>query len=96
VQAFFPPQIPIRLRSGQAFGCARDDDGEGNATLRTRWLVERTAGPSTSLRFGRDDNSYWGVMGTIDVESEEPNAFNQDIQDLLRACSVVIRPLWQL
>jgi putative methionine-R-sulfoxide reductase with GAF domain len=36
------------------------------------------------------------VIGTIDVESEEPNAFNQDIQDLLRACSVVIRPLWQL
>jgi L-methionine (R)-S-oxide reductase len=36
------------------------------------------------------------VIDTIDVESEEPNAFNQDIQDLLRACSVVIRPLWQL
>jgi len=35
------------------------------------------------------------VVGTIDVESEEPNAFNQDIQDLLQACSVVIRPLWQ-
>jgi L-methionine (R)-S-oxide reductase len=36
------------------------------------------------------------VIGTIDVESEEPNAFNQDVQDQLRACSVVIRPLWQL
>ncbi len=36
-----------------------------------------------------------GVVGTIDVESEEPNAFNKDIQDLLQACSVVIRPLWQ-
>jgi hypothetical protein len=24
------------------------------------WLVERTAGPSTSLRFGRDDNSHFG------------------------------------
>ena len=35
------------------------------------------------------------VVGTIDVESEEPNAFNQDIQDPLQACSVVIRPLWQ-
>ena len=36
------------------------------------------------------------VIGTMDVESEEPNAFNQDMQDLLQACSVVIRPLWQL
>jgi putative methionine-R-sulfoxide reductase with GAF domain len=36
------------------------------------------------------------VIGTIDVESEEINAFNQDMQDPLGACSVVIQPLWQL
>ena len=35
-------------------------------------------------------------MGTIDVESEKPNAFDKDIQDLLEACSVVIRPLWKI
>lgn len=34
------------------------------------------------------------VVGTIDVESEEPNAFGKDVQDLLEACSVVIQPLW--
>jgi L-methionine (R)-S-oxide reductase len=34
------------------------------------------------------------VVGTIDVESEEANAFNKDVQDLLQACSVVIQPLW--
>jgi len=34
------------------------------------------------------------VLGTIDVESEEPNAFNKDIEDLLEACSKVIQPLW--
>ena len=34
------------------------------------------------------------VVGTIDVESEEPNAFDQHVQDLLEACSLVIRPLW--
>jgi L-methionine (R)-S-oxide reductase len=34
------------------------------------------------------------VLGTIDVESEEPNAFTKDIEDLLEACSKVIRPLW--
>ena len=27
--------------------------------MSVRWLVERTAGLSTSLRFGRDDNSYF-------------------------------------
>lgn len=35
------------------------------------------------------------VVGTIDVESEQPSAFNQDVQDLLEACSVAIRPLWR-
>jgi L-methionine (R)-S-oxide reductase len=34
------------------------------------------------------------VLGTIDVESEEPNAFAKDIEDLLEACSKVIQPLW--
>jgi L-methionine (R)-S-oxide reductase len=35
------------------------------------------------------------VVGTIDVESEEPNAFDKNVQDLLDACSVVLRPLWE-
>jgi L-methionine (R)-S-oxide reductase len=35
------------------------------------------------------------VVGTIDVESEEPNAFDKNVQDLLEACSVVLRPLWE-
>jgi L-methionine (R)-S-oxide reductase len=34
------------------------------------------------------------VIGTIDVESEEPNAFAKDIEALLEACSKVIRHLW--
>jgi putative methionine-R-sulfoxide reductase with GAF domain len=36
------------------------------------------------------------VVGTIDVESEQPNAFNHNIQKLFAACSVVIRPLWKV
>jgi L-methionine (R)-S-oxide reductase len=35
------------------------------------------------------------VVGTIDVESEQPNAFSKEIQDLLESCSPVIRPLWR-
>ena len=30
-------------------------------SLSVHWLMERTAGPSTSLRSGRDDNSYLGT-----------------------------------
>lgn len=40
------------------------------------------------------DREGTNVVGTIDVESEDLNAFSRDIQDLLRACSDVIRPLW--
>jgi putative methionine-R-sulfoxide reductase with GAF domain len=41
-------------------------------------------------RAGRD------VVGTIDVESETPNAFSEDVQKLLEACADAIRPLWEL
>jgi L-methionine (R)-S-oxide reductase len=34
------------------------------------------------------------VVRTIDAESEQPNAFNEDIQELFEACSLVIRPLF--
>jgi L-methionine (R)-S-oxide reductase len=34
------------------------------------------------------------VVGTIDAESEEPNAFSKDVQALLESCSAVIRSLW--
>jgi putative methionine-R-sulfoxide reductase with GAF domain len=42
------------------------------------------------------DGAGESVVGTIDVESEKPNAFDKDAQDLLEACSVVIRPLWKI
>lgn len=34
------------------------------------------------------------VVGTIDVESERPNAFSEEVQVLLEACCHIIRPLW--
>ena len=40
--------------------------------------------------FDREGN----VVGTIDVESEDTNAFGAEEQALLEACSRVIRPLW--
>ena len=41
------------------------------------------------------DRAGENVVGTIDVESEKPNAFPEEVQILLEACSKVIRPLWR-
>lgn len=42
------------------------------------------------------DGEGKSVLGTIDIESEAPNAFDKETQDFLEACSVVIRPLWKV
>jgi len=42
------------------------------------------------------DRTLTRVVGTIDVESEESNAFSKDVEDLLAACAHTIRPLWEL
>jgi GAF domain-containing protein len=39
------------------------------------------------------DGAGENVVGTIDVESEKPNPFPEEVQTLLEACSKVIRPL---
>ena len=41
------------------------------------------------------DGEGKSVLGTIDIESETPNAFDEETQDFLEACSAVIRPLWK-
>jgi L-methionine (R)-S-oxide reductase len=42
------------------------------------------------------DGEGESVLGTIDIESETPNAFDKETQDFLEACSAVIRPLWNV
>ena len=42
------------------------------------------------------DGASQNVVGTIDVESEKPNAFSEEVQTLLEGCSKLIRPLWRL
>ena len=41
------------------------------------------------------DGAGENVVGTIDVESSDPNAFSEDVQTLLEDCANVIRPLWR-
>jgi GAF domain-containing protein len=40
------------------------------------------------------DAGQGGVVGTIDVESEQVNAFDRDTEKFLVACAGVIAPLW--
>ena len=66
----------------------------GDVSTDTRYLVALSSTRSEIIVpvFDRDGTS---VLGTIDVESERPNAFDAKAQDLLLACSEVIRQLWQ-
>jgi L-methionine (R)-S-oxide reductase len=41
------------------------------------------------------DGAGENVVGTIDVESDKPNAFSEDVQARLEDCASVIRPLWR-
>lgn len=80
--------------------------GLTGAAISTRETVnvgEVTADPRYLTAFGTTrseiivpvfDRAGENVVGTIDVESEKPNAFPEELQTLLEACSKVIRPLW--
>jgi L-methionine (R)-S-oxide reductase len=41
------------------------------------------------------DRAGGNVVGTIDIESDKPNAFSKEVQALLEHCASVIRPLWR-
>ena len=41
------------------------------------------------------DEACASVVGTVDVESEQPNFFVPELQDFLETCAAAARPLWQ-
>jgi L-methionine (R)-S-oxide reductase len=41
------------------------------------------------------DEARESVIGTLDVESEEPHFFDSEMQEFLEACAVAARPLWR-
>ena len=41
------------------------------------------------------DSAQKNVVGTIDIESEQPNAFDPRTQGLLEECAELLRPWWQ-
>lgn len=77
----------------------------GAAILEKKTIVvgDVAADPSYLTAFGSTrseiiipilDEKTGAVVGTIDVESEQPNAFSDEDQRLLEGCAKSARPLW--
>ena len=78
--------------------------GAAIAARKTVNVGDVTADPRYLTAFGTTrseiivpifDAQRENIIGTIDVESEHPNAFSEDVQAFLETCAEVIRPLWQ-
>jgi len=92
-----PPEYP-------AFPITKGLTGAVISTRKTVNIGDVAADPRYLTAFGTTkseiivpvfDAAGKNVVGTIDVESEKPNAFPEEVQTLLEACSKVIRPLWR-
>jgi len=92
-----PPEYP-------AFPITKGLTGAVISTRKTVNIGDVAADPRYLTAFGTTkseiivpvfDRAGENVVGTIDVESEKPNAFPEEVQTLLEACSKVIRPLWR-
>ena len=88
------PRFPISQGlTGAAIG-ARKTVVAGDVLNDPRYL---TAFGSTrsEIIIPVSDEATGAVVGTIDVESEEVNAFSRRDQDWLEACARLGAPLWQ-
>lgn len=87
------PTFPITQGLTGAAIARRQVVNVGDVSADTRYL---TAFGSTrsEIIVPIFDGERKRVVGTIDVESEKPNAFTVEIEELLDACSRVIQPLW--
>jgi L-methionine (R)-S-oxide reductase len=88
------PTFPITKGLTGAAIFARKTVNVGDVAADTRYLT--TFGTSRSeIIVPVFDGASENVVGTIDVESEKPNAFSEDEQTFLEGCASVIRPLWR-
>lgn len=87
------PDFPITRGLTGAAISARQTINSGNVAADPRYLTVFGSTKSEIIVpvFDRTGKS---VVGTIDVESEKPNAFSVEVQALLENCSGVIQPLW--
>lgn len=88
------PKFPIAKGLTGAAISARKTVNVGDVTADPRYLTAFGTTKSEII-VPVFDSAGEDVVGTIDVESNEPNAFSEDIQPLLEDCASVIRPLWR-
>jgi L-methionine (R)-S-oxide reductase len=66
----------------------------GNAVSDPRYLTAFSSTRSEII-VPIFDEGRGTVVGTIDVESEQANAFDRDTEKVLTACADVVAPLWK-
>lgn len=92
-----PPEYPTFPLTSGLTGAAianRKMINVGNVSVDPRYLTALGTTRSEII-VPVFDQSGENVIGTIDVESAELNAFGRDAETLLEACSEVLQPLWQ-
>lgn len=87
------PTFPISQGLTGAAISGRRTVNVGNVAADPRYLTafETTKSEIIVPIFGAANQA---VVGTIDVESEQPNAFDAKAQNLLEDCAELLRPLW--
>jgi len=88
------PRFPVSKGLTGAAIAARKTVNVGDVTADPRYLTAFGTTRSEII-VPVFDTQRENVIGTIDVESEHPNAFSEHVQDFLEACADVIWPLWQ-
>ena len=88
------PAFPMTKGLTGAAISARKTVNVGEVTADPRYLTA-FATTRSEIIVPVLDRAGENVVGTIDVESEKPNAFPEEVQTLLEACSKMIRPLWR-
>ena len=88
------PTFPLTKGLTSAAVSGRRTINVGDVTADPRYLTAFGTTRSEIIVpiFSWSDES---VVGTLDVESDKHNAFNNDVQDFLEACSDEIRSLWR-
>ena len=89
------PTFPITKGLTSVVISAKKTVNVGNVAADPRYL---TAFGSTrsEMIIPVPDAAAASVAGTIDIESEQANAFDPQTQERLEACAAVLEPLWQV
>ncbi|HXH49239.1 MAG TPA: GAF domain-containing protein [Terriglobia bacterium] len=88
------PTFPITKGLTGAAIAGREAVNVGDVTADPRYLTALNTTRSEII-VPIFDKAGESVVGTIDVESEIPNAFSIEAQEVLERCADVIRPLWK-